>query len=65
MPYQILRLSNNKWVLKNKETGKVKGHHSSYVSALRQMRLLQGIEHGWKPTGRKSNLKKKKYGNKK
>jgi len=60
MPYSI-RKSGNKWVLKNKETGKTKGTHESYTSALKQMRLLQGIEHGWHPTGKPSTLKKKLY----
>jgi len=60
MPYSITH-SGNKWILKNKETGKVKGTHDSYTSALKQMRLLQGIEHGWKPTGAPSKLKGKRY----
>jgi len=60
MPYKIIK-SGSKWLLKNRATGKLKGTHSSYVSALKQMRLLQGIEHGWKPTGAPSKLKGKRY----
>lgn len=32
----------------------VKARHASYTNAMRQKRLLNAVEHGWKPTGRKS-----------
>jgi len=51
-PYEV-KESGDRWVVKNMETGKVKGRHSSREAALKQFRLLEGIEHGWKPTGKK------------
>ena len=53
MPYAI-RKSGEKFKVINKETGKVKGTHESRIKAERQMRLLYGVEHGWRPTGRKA-----------
>ena len=54
MPYKVEK-RGDKWVTLNTETGKVKGTHNSKVKALRQMRLLYGIESGeWKPTGKKA-----------
>jgi hypothetical protein len=55
MPYAI-RKRGNKWVVINKETGKVKGTHDTKEKAIRQMRLLYGIESGWKPTFSKAAL---------
>ena len=51
MPYAI-RERNDKFVVVNTDTGQVKGTHDSRIKAERQMRLLYGIEHGWKPTGK-------------
>jgi hypothetical protein len=31
--------------------GGVKAKDTSYRNAMAQKRLLQGVEHGWKPTG--------------
>jgi hypothetical protein len=50
MPYKIegsniLHQVNGKW--------KVKQHCSSPAAAMSAMRLLQGVEHGWKPTEKK------------
>ena len=50
MPYQVVKMGE-RWVVKNTETGDVKGKHESREKAMRQMRLLYGVEHGWKPTG--------------
>ena len=52
MPYGI-RKSGSKFNVVNKNTGKVKGTHSSRTSAEKQRRLLEGIKHGWKPAGMK------------
>ena len=52
MPYGI-RESGGKFKVVNKETSKVKGTHSSRAKAQKQINLLMGIEHGWKPTGKK------------
>lgn len=53
MPYAV-RKRGTKFVVINKNTGKVKGTHTSKIKAERQMRLLYGVEHGWKPTGKKA-----------
>ena len=52
MPYAI-RARNDKFVVINTETGDVKGTHDSRAKAQLQINLLRGIEHGWKPTGKK------------
>ena len=49
MPYDIEK-KGNEWVVKNSKTGKIHGTHDSKEKALRQMKLLYGIEKGWKPT---------------
>lgn len=59
MPY-IISKKGSRWVVKNKETGKVKGTHKSRFNALKQMRLLYMVESGKKPTGKPSTLKKRK-----
>ena len=48
MPYAI-RKKGSKWLVINKDTGKLKGTHDSKEKAQAQIRLLQGIEHGMKP----------------
>jgi len=55
MPYAIEK-RGEKWVVLNTQTNKVKGTHDSKVKAQRQMRLLYGIEGGWKPTGAKAKI---------
>lgn len=49
MPYEIRR-KGSRYQVVNKETGKV---HSTTTkaNAERQLRLLQGVERGWEPTG--------------
>lgn len=49
MPYEIRRKGNRYQVI-NKETGKV---HSTttHAKAQKQLKLLQGIEKDWTPTG--------------
>jgi len=47
MPYKIEK-RGNKWVTVNKDTGDVKGTHDSREKAVKQMRLLYGVEHGMK-----------------
>ncbi len=37
--------------------GGVKSKNTSARKAIAQKRLLQGVEHGWHPTGKQSNLK--------
>lgn len=36
----------------------VKSKGSTLRNAMAQKRLLNAVEHGWKPTGKKSNLKR-------
>jgi len=52
MPYKILK-RKNKYVVINKETGRVAGTHSSKAKATSQLRLLYGIEGGMKPRKKK------------
>ena len=49
MPYTIVK-KNKKWYVYNKESGKLKGKHTSRLKAEAQVRLLYGVEHGWKPS---------------
>lgn len=38
------------WQVINKDSGAVKAKHSSEEDAKAQVRLLEGLEHGWRPT---------------
>lgn len=58
MPYAI-RKRDTKFVVINTETHKVKGTHTSRPKAERQIALLRGIEHGWKPTGKPARKRRK------
>jgi len=51
MPYEI-RSEDGKHCIYNKDTGSKKACHDSKEEAERQIHLLEGIEHGWKPTGK-------------
>ena len=37
--------------------GKVSAKHTTKTKAKRQARLLRGVAHGWKPTGKKAKGK--------
>ena len=52
MPYEI-KSENDKHCIVNTETGATKACHDTREEAEKQLHLLQGIEHGWKPTGEK------------
>lgn len=52
MPYKIEK-RGDKWTVVNKDTGSIKGRHDSKEGAQKQVNLLRGIEHGWKPRGHK------------
>ena len=39
--------------------GGVKSKHTTKEKAEAQRRLLQGVEHGWKPTGKPAKKKKR------
>lgn len=49
MPWKVEK-RGNKWVTVNEDTGKVKGTHDSQEKAQSQLRLLNAVKHGWKPT---------------
>lgn len=34
--------------------GGIKAKHTTRAKAMRQRRLLYGVEHGWRPTGKKA-----------
>ncbi len=48
-PYSVVKRGNS-FVVENTESGHVKGKHASKKKAMRQYRLLEGVEHGWTPT---------------
>jgi hypothetical protein len=54
MPYKVkgsavYHLKNGKWSKKQQ--------CSSHANAVKAMSLLEGVEHGWKPTGKPSKKK--------
>lgn len=55
MPYSVVK-QGNVWKLKNKDTGKIKGIHSTKAKALKQARLLYGLKSGSIKKPRKSNI---------
>jgi len=44
MPYEIKRLSNGKYQVKNKKTGKIIAKGTTKIKAEKQVRLLEMIE---------------------
>jgi hypothetical protein len=54
MPYTKITHKDGTCSVKNTETGDVKASHTTCANATKQLRLLRGVEHGWKPTGGKS-----------
>jgi hypothetical protein len=54
LPYTV-RKTNGTYQVVDRETGKVYSRHTTKAKAERQRRLLEGVRHGWKPTGKKSN----------
>lgn len=56
MPYAIKK-RDEKFVVVNTDTGKAKGTHASRSGAQKQVNLLRGVEHGWKPTGKPARNK--------
>lgn len=57
MPYGVRYdkdRKGKKWVTYNTRTGDVKGTHETKAGAERQRNLLEGLKHGWKPTGKKA-----------
>jgi hypothetical protein len=54
LPYSV-RKTNGAYEVVDVETGKVYSNHTTKENAERQRRLLEGVRHGWKPTGKKSS----------
>lgn len=52
MPYTVIKQDDGYQVV-DRETGKVFSQHTTKEKAERQRRLLEGVRHGWKPTGKK------------
>jgi hypothetical protein len=51
MPYEVRPASDGDgFEVVNKESGEVKAKHATKEDAERQVRLLEGIEHGMTPT---------------
>ena len=54
MPYMLERVGD-KGIVKNTQTGKEYSHSPIPINrARKQLRLLQAVEHGFKPTGKKA-----------
>ena len=57
MPYEIRPVDGGEKVF-NTGTGKAASTRPlDHRTAVKQFRLLEGLERGWKPTGEPSNLK--------
>jgi hypothetical protein len=58
MPYKIVQVDGGEKV-KNTETGNFASTRPlDHVTAVKQFRLLEGLESGWKPSGKPSSLDK-------
>jgi hypothetical protein len=51
MPYKIAKLPSGKYKVTSPHGTKSKG--ATLKNAEAQVRLLRGVDHGWKPTGKK------------
>ena len=54
LPYSVKK-TDGAYQVVDRETGKVYSRHTTRENAERQRRLLEGVRHGWKPTGKKSD----------
>lgn len=52
LPYSVTK-TNGAYQVVDRETGKIYSSHTTKENAERQRRLLEGVRHGWKPTGKK------------
>ena len=56
MPYEIIKTGQGKGYVKNTLTGKTYSDSPiPLYKATRQEKLLRAVEHGFKPTGKKSS----------
>jgi hypothetical protein len=59
IPYEVVKVPGGEKV-KNTETGNFASTRAlDHVTAVKQFRLLEGLERGWQPTGEPSDLDKK------
>ena len=59
MPFSIRKVRNrNCYSVKNTETGRIHSHCATRANAVRQIHLLRGIEHGWKPKSKGRGMPK-------
>jgi len=54
MPTRIEK-RGSKWCVINKDTGKNEGCSDTRADAIAHQRVLYGVHHGWKPTGKKKS----------
>jgi hypothetical protein len=58
MPYLLRKVRNQEaYMVKNAHTGQVHSHHASRSNALKQIRLLHAIDHGFVPTARRGGAR--------
>ena len=49
--YRIRKIRNTEtYKVWNPITGEIHSHHTSKLKAMKQIRLLNALDHGWKPT---------------
>ena len=60
MPYKAKPAGKGKVKVVNVETGRVHAKATTPAKAKRQMNLMRGVEHGWKPTGKPARGKGKR-----
>lgn len=51
MPYKVTKNKNGSYAVRSPHGTKAK--HTTKAKSAAQERLLRGIEHGWKPSGKK------------
>lgn len=52
MPYKLIVHRDGMYSVKNMKSGKFAAKKTTLKNAMAQMRLLQALEHGFRPTGR-------------
>ena len=60
MPYAIKKNVDGTYKVISVESGTIHSKHTTKEKALKQVRLLQAIEHGFIPTGEREDEKKEK-----
>lgn len=53
MPYKLISHSDGTYSVKSMDSGKLVSKKTTLKNALAQIRLLQAIEQGFRPTGRR------------